>query len=429
MAARLGQGLKVRHSAILILVLMLAGCGTMVESSFNQVSFEPSVPPESNASTITPSPSSPSGATLWRVTGSMVVARELPTATLLGSGQVLVVGGRGDTNANRLASAELYDPASGVWSAAGSMIEARQYHTATLLANGQVLVVGGTGAGGAGLASAELYDPESGSWTATGTMTEPRTGHTATLLADGKVLVAGGTNDSAASFRLASVEIYDPGTATWHATRSMTNRRYNHVAILLADGQVLVAGGYGDIVLACPQEHCAHAGSLASAELYDPTTGTWADTGSMNVARSRFAATALPDGRVLVEAGSGTCPTCDSQASAEVYDPTGRTWTATGSMVDARFYHTATLLANGHVLVVGGGNRGSGGLVASAELYDPSSGSWTATEAMPGPRGVHVAILLPDGTVLVAGGVRSTGIPNTGVAIGSALLYGPGSET
>jgi hypothetical protein len=408
-------------SAILVLVLMLAGCGTV-----NQVSFEPSVPAESNASTIPPSPPSPPGATLWRVTGSMVAGRQFPTATLLGSGQVLVVGGAGDTKTNRLASTELYDPASGVWSAAGSMIEARQYHTATLLANGQVLVAGGTGGDGAGLASAELYDPASGSWTATGTMVEPRTGHTATLLADGTVLVTGGSSDSAATTKLASAELYDPETGTWSATGPMIDGRYYHMAALLPDGRVLVAGGYGESVLACPQGHCAQSESLASSELYDPRTGTWAGTGAMNAARSRFAAISLLDGRVLVEGGSGTG--VDLQASAEVYDARGGTWSATGSMVESRFYHTATLLANGQVLVVGGGNS-TGGLVASAELYDPSRGSWTATQAMPGPRGVHIAVLLLDGTVLVAGGFRASGVPPAGIAIDSALLYGPGIET
>jgi hypothetical protein len=411
--------------AVALLLALAVGGAVLLGSGREKppVLSSASTEPSPTASAIPASPSLPSVPTLWRATRSMVTARQFPTATRLGNGEVLVVGGAGDTNTNRLASTELYDPASGVWTAAGPMIEARQYHTATLLANGQVLVAGGTGGDGAGLASAELYDPDSGSWTATGTMVEPRTGHTATLLADGTVLVAGGSSDSAATDMLASAERYDPESGTWSATGPMIDRRYYHIATLLPDGQVLVAGGYGESVLACPQGHCAHSESLASAELYDPMVGTWAGTGTMNAARSRYAAISLPDGRVLVEGGSGTG--VDLQASAEVYDPRGRTWIASGSMFDARFYHTATLLANGQVLVVGGGNS-SGGLVASAELYDPSSGSWTATENMAGPRGVHIATLLPDGTVLVAGGFRARGAPPAGVAIGSALLYDPG---
>jgi len=127
----------------------------------------------------------------WSDTGSMAMARFDHTATLLPNGQVLVVGGDGE-NGNGLASAELYDPATGSWSATGSPITPHAYHTATLLPNGQVLVVGGWGKT-AIQSSAELYDPATGSWSAAASLVGlPRIRHTATLLADGRVLVAGG---------------------------------------------------------------------------------------------------------------------------------------------------------------------------------------------------------------------------------------------
>jgi hypothetical protein len=169
---------------------------------------------------------------------------------LLPSGQVLVAGGRGDTGT--LASAELYDPASGTWTATGSLNTARAYgDTATLLPSGQVLVAGGVGNSGF-LASAELYDPASGTWTATGSLLRWRYGHTATLLPNGKVLVAGGQGDTGT---LASAELYDPASGTWSATGSLGTDREFHTATLLPNGNVLVAGG-------------SNGRALASAELY-----------------------------------------------------------------------------------------------------------------------------------------------------------------
>ena len=132
-------------------------------------------------------------------TGSLNTARYFHTATLLPNGKVLVAGGAGSSG-NYLASAELYNPASGSWTPTGSLANARYAHTATLLPNGKVLVAGGAGT------STELYDPASGTWAVTGNLATGRLYHTATLLPNGKVLVAGGDNIGS----LASAELYDP---------------------------------------------------------------------------------------------------------------------------------------------------------------------------------------------------------------------------
>ncbi len=341
----------------------------------------------------------------WTATGSLGGARFYHTATLLPNGKVLVAGGRGTS-----ASAELYDPASGTWTGTGSLTTARELHTATLLPNGKVLVAGGNDNNGVPLASAELYDPANRTWKATGSLATARNGHAATLLPNGKVLVAGGFNGGT----LTSAELYDPASGingSWTATGSLGHARANHTATLLPNGKVLVAGGADNSFNA-----------LASAELFDPasgTNGTWTTTGSLGAARIQHTATLLPNGTVLVTGGYNSSA---ALASAELYDQTNQTWTATGSLGQARDNHTATLLPNGKVLVAGGINGPS---LASAELYDPASGSWTGTGSLATARQVHTATLLPNGKVLVAGGAGSS----TGSPLASAELYDPASGT
>ena len=335
----------------------------------------------------------------------MIEVRTGHTATLLPNGKVLVAGGGGTGLSALLATAELYDPATGSWTATGSMHGIRILHTATLLPDGKVLVAGGadsiTETSVNALATAELYDPASGAWTATGSMIEARAYHTATLLANGKVLVAGGSGSAAGSDSLATAELYDPATGTWTATGNLIEARTYHTATLLPDGRVLVAGGSG-----------LHGPQLASAELYDPGTGSWTATGTMVTDRSGHTATLLQDGRVLVLGGSSAPPTPSPTVTAELYDPRTGSWTAAESVNGDHYRGTATPLDDGRVLVAGGGTSAAHD---GAELYDPRTGSWSATANMLAPRSGHTATLLGNGSVLVAGGDAS------------AELYKPGS--
>jgi WD40 repeat protein len=227
----------------------------------------------------------------------------------------------------------------GTWAKTGSMVAATEQQTATLLQNGQVLMPG----------AGELYNPATGTWTATRSMSFARIGFTATLLPNGQVLVAGGAELANQTVILSSAELYNPATGTWTATGSMTTPRSGHTATLLPNGQVLVAGGEGTCVnVSCPV--------LSSAELYNPATGTWTPTGSMNVTRYLHTATLLPNGQVLV-AGGGSGSTANAGSTAELYNPATGTWTPTGSMSEPHSSGAlAGLLPNGQVLVVCGVN-------------------------------------------------------------------------
>ena len=278
-------------------------------------------------------------------------------------------------------TSELYDPGTGSWTATGRTVKEHQDRgTITLLLDGRVLLAGGHADTPNGVTgSAELYDPQTGRWTVTGSMVTPRAGHTATLLPDGKVLVAGG-GDYGDDWTMASAELYDPVSGTWTATGTMLakvgprNSSSNQVATLLRDGRVLVAGF---VVVDCAIDGSGPCSFVSDVELFDPASGTWTATGTMAVAREGFTATLLPDGMVLVTGGvrlvSGSISDV-AEASAEAYDPVTGTWTAAATMAVPRADHTATLLRDGKVLVAGGGSDAIATDQASAELYDPGSG-------------------------------------------------------
>ncbi|HTQ60069.1 MAG TPA: kelch repeat-containing protein [Candidatus Solibacter sp.] len=352
----------------------------------------------------------PSGPGSVTEIASMHTARASQSCTLLPNGKVLIAGGfagsGGESNPYR--TTELYDPRAGVFEPAASMSTGRSGHTATLLKNGKVLVVGGWTGRYQIRRSAELYDPATNTFTSTGNLVVERAGATATALPDGRVLIAGGEDRE--ENKLASAEIYDPATGVFTLTGSMAEPRAAHTATALKDGKVLIAGGGSG--------HYPSQNVYRSAELFDLATGKFSATGDMTVGRHKHAAILLRNGKVLIVGGSDNRDWRGEYASAEIYDPSTGTFKATGTMHTARFKipEAVALLPNGKVLVAGGGSF--------AELYDESTGTFTKVPgSLEAARFFANVTGFPDGKVLITGGYADdgSGLPATP----AAWLYQP----
>jgi len=279
-----------------------------------------------------------------------------------------------------------------IFTTTGALQIARRSPALALLQNGKVLVVGGAstywGSQGDDRAknqTAEIYDPSTGQFSPVA-LTRSVTAASATTLADGRVLIAGGY-DAYARQATSGASIYDPATGAVTNTGSLLQARRLHTATLLPDGRVLIAGG---------------APGGATAELYDPATGQFTSLPAMSAPRVEHTATLLHTGKVLLVSGR----------SSELFDPATRTFGSVASTAYLRSHHTATLLLDGRVLLAGGdldpatayGNT-------EAETYDPATSAFTrltssslGSSAMRWPRHGHSATLLPDGRVLLAGG-------------------------
>jgi hypothetical protein len=238
-----------------------------------------------------------------------------------------------------------------------------------------------------------------------------------TPLADGRALITGGIIDcfggdltsDCTNFPftiLRSAQIYDSTTRSFSSTGDMINGRYGHTSTLLNDGRVLIVGGFDTYSLI--------SSPVTTAEVFDPATGLFSLVGSPIVPRAYHTATLMADGTVLVSGGVNGVPdlsgggSVPALATAEVYDPASDSFTPVADMSKPRFSHTSILLPNGKVLIAGGAQE-SVGLIgtnaeATAELYDPSAHTFSPAATMTVARFGHTATLLPSGEVLVAGG-------------------------
>ncbi|HQP34708.1 MAG TPA: kelch repeat-containing protein, partial [Polyangiaceae bacterium] len=358
-------------------------------------------------------------------------------AVRLGDGRVMLIGGKSGIVPQP--GVRIFDPSSASWTTGPALPTARAEHTATRTRSGKVVVAGGT-SGGAALGTVHVYDPGAGTWsTPAAGMTEPRRGHAAVLLPSDRVLLLGGIGQYGA---LDSTVLYDSGAQAFSDGPLMKAARERALVAVLGSGDVLVAGGKGTAPLASselfkvdaicvPMNPMAaarrhHAASilpsgkllvaggttdgndaLASCEVLDPATGTWASAASMNVARREHAAVLMPDGNVLVSGGvtSGGM----TQFSAEVYIESSNQWINVPNMKLNRYSHTASLLHDGRVIVASYG---------SAEIYNPATNAWADPLTMVGPSlEDHSAVVLGDGRLMLVGG--------GGSAKNSAVLFDP----
>jgi hypothetical protein len=311
---------------------------------------------------------------VWSTTGSLSLARGDLTTTVLADGRVLAVAGI-NYQVGMLSSAEVYDPATGTWATTSSLATGRMHHSATLLDSGKVLVSAGWSPNYETLGTTELYDPATGTWSSAGSLNTARYNHSTVLLSDGRVLASGGGPS------LVSAELYDPATDIWAPTGSLTTPRELHGLLRLSNGKVLAAGG---------KENYTH-------DLYDPATGTWTATGSMVSAVYPPLVAPLPDGRVLVTGGY--------EPLAEVYDPATDSSSPTATPPLVRLDATVSVLPDGRVLIAGGGNNSSyDSQMGVTQVYDPTTGTWSLGAILQEPRSGHSASVLQDGRVLVVGG-------------------------
>ena len=384
------------------------------------------------------------------------------------TGNVLIAGGVGGGHAS-LKTAEFYDPTTLKFTLTGPMASPRAGFGAVAFAGGtlnhEVVVAGGAN-GKASIAihtlklhataldTAQQYDPATGKFTATaGLMVNGRAFFATTPLNDGTVLITGGVDSFGVP--MTNAEIFDPTTGTFTATTGAMNAaRALHTATRLNDGTVLIAGGVSDTT----------STTSSTAELYNPVLKTFANVASpMIQGAAGHTATLISgcscalDGQVVLTGGfsvSGVLPLrfAFSQFQIQIFDPSGATFTAApSSLTDDRAFHTATLLANGKVLIAGGlagivkvslaGVTAfpHGGARNSAEIFDPATstvagvngiGTTRCNASMVNARGGHTATLFASGPlagqVLLAGGVGGVkSIVGTPHPLATAELYNP----
>jgi surface antigen len=345
----------------------------------------------------------------WQFTGSMATGHnnwynggfaQLP------DGRVLAISGsNGPGPLNP--TAEIYDPGTGQWTPAGSLNDARYaFGQPSVLPDGDVLVAGGHDVNVVDYATAELYDPATNQWTFTGSLNQARRYPVQVELADGEVLVATGSFGLPTCTRyLTSAELYNPATGQWTYTGSTLVPRESATAIRLADGRVLLAGGYNGGGSACTDT------DPVDTEIYDPSTGQWSFAGNLPHGWLGGAMVLLPDGQVLMVDGTDSS---GNFADAVIFNPATNQWTEAAQPILPRSSADATLLPDGNVLVSQGGQLQS-------EIYDPWTNTWSLDATALDTNQSGHTFLLPDGQVLLAGGGNSTG-PTT-----TAELYTPAS--
>ena len=342
------------------------------------------------------------------------------TATLLDDGRVLLVGGDSSTD-GLFAHGVIFD--SGNWTVTPPIEHPRKLHSALRL-GGDIVMIAGGGDSGEQIDSVELYDPVANTWRAGAPMGVPRAGHTATLLGDGRVMVAGGTNNRTGL--LASTEIYDPLADTWRPGPPLNRLRSGHVAVALSDGSVMVIGGMSYLaerrvveaeatspvtdepVAVIPDLDVTAEGAIGDVEIYTLAEAQWRPWPAMSVPRTMTAIAVMAGDRVAVIDGAtgslgdmlaGIPADFREIASIEIFDPSTQSWSSGAKPANTRTGHSATVLSDGRILVLGGITGWS--RVTKAEIYDPRDGGWSDPIPLDLTVMDHTATPLRDGRILV----------------------------
>ena len=371
---------------------------------------------------------------------SMATARSFHTATMLQDGKVLIAGGADASDAT-VSSAEIYDPVKQTFTPAGNMTAPRAGHTATLLADGRVLIVGGeqTPPGLNGIVpgqNAELYDPPTGNFTPTGSLLMGWQGFNATLLANGKVLITGGAAGfTDAGYIMGDAEIYDPATGAFTAAGAYAGTLASSNTGLFGIGSVLALLVDGTTLFVTEPACQVYDPVTATFSLRGPINVTWAVSGGNTFTPNYIVeqtASLLLNGRILLAGGENE--DTGYYRTTQLYDAAMGAFIPTGTMLKSRGGHTATVLPDGRVLITGGNTEPCGdngcwvtGPDSTAELYDPLRGVFTDAGGNTTSRYDHTATLLDNGDVLIVGGMSYSGPNPFGgfieTSIGSAELY------
>ncbi len=315
----------------------------------------------------------------------------------LDDGRILLLGGcvrDGCESGPASAVVDIFDPKGGTFANGGRLLSSKVVSQAVKLSDGRIFVVAGWEQGKAS-ASAEIFDPTTGRSQSVGSLSTTRGDVSVVTLADGRVLIAGGFDGRQ---RLSGAEIFDPRTGLFSPVGPLNEARSGTELVLLKSGRVLVVGGVAG--------QSGATKPIASAEIFDPATGRFTATGSLGEARFKHAALALPDGRVLVIAGSDERGRDGGKKrTLEIYDPVRGEFTPGGTLHHARYKLTdaVALLADGRVLIGGSGRY--------PEVYNPATRKSTQLAVDLGRSwNFMTASILADGRVLLAGGYSEDGL-------------------
>ena len=304
-------------------------------------------------------------------------------------------------------------PAKAATAAPALMSTPRVYHFAVSLPDGGALVGGGSD-GRVELATTERWEPETHAFRAAAGMSIPRSHAVAVALRDGRALVAGGVANDAG---IATAEVYDPSADRWSPVGAMAVPRWDAVGVVLDDGKVLVAGGYTGVGDA----------ATASAEVFDPQAGRWSRVAAMTGPRAGAGTMMLPDGRPLVAGGvTGDFGEQPELASTELFDPRTLSWAAGPPMAQPRASFVLARLPNGGVIAAGGVDLAGGFLpLNTGETFNAAAGVWQRGPALNLPHGPATGGVQANGVIIVAGGL---GRPSARSAVTAEALRPDGSR-